>query len=75
MSSLSSATSNAPGEPATLQKVPERLLNESRQAFSVAQTRGLRAEGLEMIAHDLVERALRGIPRFVARGGPDHQVP
>jgi hypothetical protein len=63
------------GEPATPQKVPERLLDKAGQAFPVAQTRGLHAEGLEMIAHDLVEHTPGGIPRFVARGGPDHQVP
>jgi len=63
------------GERATPQKVPELLLDEPRQAFSVAQTRGLRAEGLEVIAHDLVERGLRGTPRFVGRRGRGHSKP
>jgi hypothetical protein len=54
------------GEPATLQKVPELLLDEAGQAFPVAQAGGLRAKGLEVIAHDLVERTLRGTSRFVA---------
>ena len=45
------------GEPAALQKVAELLLDEAGQAFAVAQAGGLRAEGLEVIAHDLVERA------------------
>ena len=63
------------GWPATPQEVPERLLDEPRQAFSVAQTRGLHAEGFEMIAHDLVERALRGTPRFVGRRKRGHSRP
>ena len=58
------------GEPATLQKVPELLLDEAGQPFPVAQAGGLRAKGLEVIVHDLVERTLRGMPRFVARRGP-----
>jgi len=32
----------------------------------------LHAEGLEVIVHDLVERTLRGTPRFVARRGRGH---
>ena len=63
------------GQPSAAQKVAELLLDEPRQAFSVAQTGCLCAKGLEVIDHDLVERALRGTPRFVARGGPDHWVP
>ncbi len=47
------------GEPATLQKVPEFL----------------HAKGLEVIAHDLVERGLRGTPRFVGRRGRGHSRP
>jgi hypothetical protein len=42
------------GEPSTLKKVPELLLDEAGQSFSVAQAGGLRPKGLEMIAHDLV---------------------
>jgi hypothetical protein len=53
-------------EPATLKNVPELLLDEAWQAFPVAQARGLRAKGLEVIVHDLVKRTLRGTPRFVA---------
>ena len=62
-------------EPATLQNVPELLLHEAGQAFPVAETRGLRAKGLEVIVHDLVERTLRGTPRFVARRGRGHAGP
>ena len=51
-------------QPAALQKVPELLLDEARQSLPVAQTRGLRAKGLEVIAHDLVEQTLRGMARF-----------
>lgn len=63
------------GEPATAQERAKLLLDEPGEAVSVAQTDGLHAEGLEMIAHDLVDRALRGRARFVVRGGPHHQVP
>jgi hypothetical protein len=63
------------GEPATLQKVPELLLDEPRQPFPVAQAGRLRAKGLEVIVHDLVERTLRGRPRFVARRGRGHSRP
>ena len=62
-------------EPATLKKVPELLLDEAGQAFPVAQVGGLHAEGLEVIVHDLVERTLRGTPRFVARRGRGHSRP
>jgi hypothetical protein len=56
-------------EPATLKKVPELLLDETGQPFPVAQADDLRAKSLEVIAHDLVQRTLRGTPRFVARRG------
>ena len=36
---------------------------------------GACAKGLEVIAHDLEEHALRGTPRFVARRGRDHSRP
>jgi hypothetical protein len=58
-----------------MQKVPELLLDEARQFLSVAQTRGLRPKGLEVIAHDLVEHSLRGMPRFVGRRGRAHARP
>jgi hypothetical protein len=76
--------------PAALQKVPELLLDEARQSLPVAQTRGLRAKGLDLaqvadtrtngpqqrvFAHDLVEQALRGMPRFVGRRGRAHARP
>jgi hypothetical protein len=63
------------GEPATLQKGAELLLDEAGQAFPVAQAGGLRAKGLEVIVHDLVERTRRGTPRFVARRGRGHSRP
>jgi hypothetical protein len=43
------------------------LLDEPGQPFSVAQTGGLRAEGFEVIADDLVHHALRRRPRLVCR--------
>jgi hypothetical protein len=48
------------GEPATPQEVPEGKLDEARQAFPVTQAGRLRAKGLEVVAYDLVQRALRG---------------
>jgi len=60
------------GKPATLQKTPKLLLHEAGQAFPVAQAGGLRAKGLEMILHDLVERNLPWISRFVGRRGRGH---
>jgi hypothetical protein len=47
------------GERATPQKVPELLFDEPRQALSLAQTRGLHAEGLEVIAHVMCQIADR----------------
>jgi hypothetical protein len=47
-------------EPATLKVVPELLLDEAGQSFPVAEAGGPRAEGFEMIVHDLVERTLVG---------------
>jgi len=63
------------GEPATLKKIPELLLDEAGQTFPLAQTGSLRAKGLQVIVHDLVERTLRGIPRFEARRGCGHSRP
>jgi hypothetical protein len=40
------------GEPATRQKVPELLLHEAGQTFSIAETRGLLAKRFEVIMHD-----------------------
>jgi len=42
------------------------------QALPVAYAGGLCAQGLEMLAHDLVEHSLNGTPRFVARGRQGH---
>ena len=39
--------SESSGEPATLQKLLERVLDEAGQAFPVPQAGGLRAEGLK----------------------------
>jgi hypothetical protein len=51
----------------TAEKVAELLFDEPRQAFAVAQVGGGRAEGLEVIADDLVQHALRRRPRLVGR--------
>jgi hypothetical protein len=63
------------GKPPTLQKVPELLLHEAGQAFPVAQATGSHPKGLEVIVHDLVERTLLGMPRFVGRRGHGHAQP
>ena len=47
----------AAGQPAALKKVTELLLHEPRQPFAVAQARGVCAEGLEVVAHDVIQRA------------------
>ena len=57
----------AAGQAAAAEEVAELLLDESRQPFPVAQTGGLRAERLEVIADHLVQHALRGIPRLIGR--------
>ncbi len=60
-----------PGEPraqgAALQKLVKLLLHEAREALAVAQVGRLRAERLEVIAHDLVEDTGCRLPRFVGR--------
>ena len=63
------------GQPPALQKVSELLLDEAGQPFTVAQAGGLRAKGLEVLAHDLVERMLRGTPWLIARRGRGHSRP
>jgi hypothetical protein len=73
---VATAKSREPaGKPATLQKVPELLLDEAGQAFPIAQADRLRAKGLEVIVHDLIKRTLRGTPRFVPRRGRGHSRP
>ncbi len=57
----------AAGQAAAAEKIAELLLDEPKQPFPVAQTRGLRAERLEVIPDHLEQHALRGIPRLVRR--------
>ena len=47
------------------QEVTELLFDEARQSLSVAQMRRLRAEGLEMVAHQLVQGSLLGPTRLI----------
>ena len=47
---------------------PELLLDESRQAAPLVSAGCLGAESLEVIAHHLVQLALRGSLRLVLRG-------
>ena len=63
------------GEPAALEKVPKLLLHEAGQAFSLAQAGGVRAKGLEVIVHDLIEPTLRGMPKFVGCRARGHSRP
>ena len=53
--------------PPAAEKVSELLLDESGQPFSVTQTRGLRAERLEVIPDHLVQHALSGTARLIGR--------
>jgi len=49
------------------QKVAKLLLDEPRQAFAVSKRRRLCAEALEVFDDDLVQHAVGGLPRLVAR--------
>jgi hypothetical protein len=60
------------GQPSTAQELAKLLFDEPRQTLAAAQAAGLRAEGLEMIVHDLAERALCGTARLVRNGRPGH---
>ena len=62
-------------QPPALQKVLKLLLDETGQAFSIAETRGLRAKRLEVIVHDLVQCTLRRTSGFVAGRGRGHRKP
>jgi len=61
-------------EPAATEKVAELLLDEPGQPFAIAQIGGLRAERLEVIAHDLIQHTLGGLPRLIARRRRGHAV-
>jgi len=65
----------AAGQAPAAQKLAKLLLDKPRQAFPVAQTGGLRAEGLEVIADHLVHDTLRGNPRLIRRRQGVHAVP
>jgi hypothetical protein len=60
------------GEESTAQEALELLQDEPRQAVALPRTRRLRAEGLEMLAHHLIEDTLRRRPGLVARGQSGH---
>lgn len=59
-------------EPPAPEEVSELLLDKARQSLPVAHTRGICAKRLEVLVHNLVERTLRGVARFVGRGGRRH---
>ena len=63
--SLAAKTCEAARKESTAQEALELLLDEPRQALAVADMPGLRAKGLEVIAHDQVQRAVVGRPRLV----------
>jgi hypothetical protein len=72
---VATAKSREPaGEPATLQKVRNCCSTNPRNP-SPSRRLAACAKGLEVIVHDLVERTLRGTPRFVARRGRGHLRP
>jgi hypothetical protein len=64
----------AASQPPAAEEVAELLLDEPRQPFSIAQTRGLRAKGLEMVADHLVQHALLGSSWLVLRRRGTHAV-
>jgi hypothetical protein len=47
----------------------KRAVNKPRQALPITMLRCLCAKRLEMLAHDLMERALLGMTRTIAEGG------
>jgi len=56
------------GERPAPEEVAELCLDEPEQALALAQPRALRAERLEVLVHDPVERASGRAPRLVRRG-------
>ena len=54
---------------AARQEVAKFLLNEARQALAIAQAGGLNAEGLEVIADQLMQGTLLGSARSIDGGG------
>lgn len=60
------------GQTPTREEVTKLALHESRQPFPVTQRGRLRAEGLEVITHNLQEDALCGIARLVGSGCLGH---
>jgi len=62
------ASEPAREEPAP-QKILELLFDKPRKAASVARTGGMRAERLEMLAHDLREDSVGGRTRPIGRRG------
>ena len=59
---------------AARQEVATFLLNEARQALAIAQAGGLRAEGFEVIADQLVSGTLLGSARPIGGRGGGHAV-
>jgi hypothetical protein len=57
----------APGRPPASEEVAKLLRDKPGQPVTLAQTRGLRLERLEVVAHDLVEDGRAGLPRHVGR--------
>ena len=60
------------GEPATPKNAAKLGLDEPRQPVPVPEARGLCAERLEVVAHDLVQQTVRRRPRRVLWGGQGH---
>jgi len=69
---ITAKTREAAGQAPASQQRAKLLLDESGQPFPVAQTSGLRAEALEVMADHLVHDALRRHPRLIGRRGLGH---
>jgi hypothetical protein len=61
-----------PPASAATEKLAELLLHEAGQPLAVAQVCGVWAEGLKVVAHDVIQRAGGGIARPVGVGRPGH---
>ena len=67
-----SKPSEAASEKATAQEVAELPLDETGDALAVPPLGGLREEGLEVVAHDLVEHARPRLTRRIGRRRGGH---
>jgi len=69
---ITAKTRKAARQAPASQHLAKLLLDDPGQPFPVAQTGGLRAEALEVMADHLVHDALRRHPRLIGRRGLGH---